>query len=368
MTTATKSRNRGPLGNINTPTETDNSKKWISGITQQTENANKHLNVQYIPLEQIELDTQNARNLSISIDLIKQCPKIDPSIVNDELIKEYEQVLLDFAVDCSDKEKLLDDYRSLVSLALSIQAPDKLINPITVYSDDMTFHVIAGHRRTLAHHLLGVDVIAAKILSSKPNNVELSIIQWKENDDREDLSLFDQISSLKRVIKTWKQENNSTISIRKLMNIINIKQTRAVWYLKVINSVEDNSLLNKAIQSGNLESLEIAYKIATIENQKEQQFLLQQIIDGNKLSYDVAKTSLSRQGKKYSSDLAAKINISGLTIKKKTNLNAVSKILNAALMAPELQSLKSELTGLDLDTKKGLMEAWVRLYSHFESI
>ena len=243
-----------------------NATKWTESIKNQLEDLDtESINTQYIRLDHIVLDPKNSRTISITVDEIKNGPKIPPGSFDELAQQTFQNIVAKYFDNDLKKEQKINDYLSLANFAASIKHPKNLINPITVYMKDMSFYLIAGHRRTLAHHMLGVERICAKIMDKEPTELDISVLQWGENQDRADLELKDQLTSLNRIVSLWENFNNKTITLNNMMSLLGLKKTKAVWFLKLYRC-KYISLLD-AINRGSITSIELAYKLACVDTE-----------------------------------------------------------------------------------------------------
>src|ERR1700722_8484328 len=155
-------------------------------ITRTLEIANNYageLSIEVLPLDKIELDPENNRELSLTLhDAMNGIDPADPEVV-----------------------KKKQDWKSLESLAKTI-LDDQLINPIFVYRYGNKCRLIAGERRTLASAIAGKKEIIARIANQRPVGTKLRVLQWIENNERVDLSLAERIASLEAIIKEYFNE------------------------------------------------------------------------------------------------------------------------------------------------------------------
>lgn len=253
--------------------------KWAASIEAQIGDVNKEdINTQYINLDQIMFDPENSRSLALSIDDVRNGPKLpkgDYDAVTQDAFKEYVE---EYFESSNNKSVKIDEYLSLANLAASIKTPENLINPVTGYMDGMKFRLIAGHRRTLAHYILDCPHISAKLLSNQPSPLGLSLIQWSENEDRENLSVRDQIKAVSRIINAWETENQKPISVSKLTTLISSKKTKSAWFLKLCKNTDAE--ISELIENDVLSSLELGYKIASIKNKDERASAIKDIRNG----------------------------------------------------------------------------------------
>lgn len=363
------SKTKIPLGTLSNVKEVEHSgsvlKKWNEGISQQKDIKSESLNVQMIPLSQIKLDPDNSRSINITLADVRNGPKLlSNSFVNDETEIEFKNKVELYFENHPNKEEKIVNYTSLAFFAASIGDPTKLINPITVYLEGMQFCLLAGHRRTLAHYIMGANKIAARIVSSQPNKYEHSLLQWKENKDREDLSLHDEIDNIRRVVGAWEEENEGVISVRKLMTVLSIKKTKAACYLSVTRSVMSDKKIFEAIKKGVLSSLELSYNICLMKNKQGRDDILNELLSGNKLSYKQAMARIKNQEITVLLPQKEKLSTSsnGLKIVKTTNIKAISKIIKLIIKSPEFKNHQHELAMIDTNTKPGILAAWQKIY------
>ena len=320
------------------------------------------------PYHKLNYNPQNARTSHLTLDEIIRGPKLDTGNFDEFSQKNFQTKLEAYFEKPRNRYQKINEYMSLAQLAASIGTPDNLINPVTVFLKDMDFYLIAGHRRTLAHLILGADGIIAKILAQAPNHFEHSLIQWKENKDREDLSLSDEIESIAKVISHWENVSGEKISVRKLMGILNLRKTKSANYLAVIKTIETDLLFQKAIATEKLTSLELAYNIASMTNPPARQEILQDLLAGIKFSYKQLMAKIKNpelsvrtpDTLKFSTDKSH-----GLTLSRKTNVVAIAKILKMVIKSPELRSFQLEFEKINLASKVGIIAAWEKIYQIF---
>ena len=152
--------------------------------------------VDLIPIDKLELDPENKRKMTLTLeDAIHGVRKNDP---------EY--------------EVKREDCKKLESLSKSITEGQQ-INPIFVYRYGNKCRLISGERRTLASALAGKTCIIARIASQKPSSTELKILQWVENNEREDLSLAEKIESLEALLEEYFKTNNNKLTAQLLSDL-----------------------------------------------------------------------------------------------------------------------------------------------------
>ena len=198
--------------------------------------------VDVIPVERLELDPENPRELHLEFnDVING---LADSAQHSEAFRVKQQEL-----------------NSLESLSKSIKNQG-LINPIVVYKHVNNYRLVAGERRTLASLLAGKRSIQARILPERPSTLNRFILQWAENIEREDLSLHERVSNIRSITEAYADENNkpmAKITAAELSQLIGISNSQASQYKLVLQASDE---LLEAIKSNNITNLDKAAFIA----------------------------------------------------------------------------------------------------------
>ncbi len=218
------------------------------------------LHVEFIPINRLETDPENPREFAISVDDIKH--GLNPT---DELI-----------------ERKRVELESIKSLCHSIKEHG-VINPIIVYKYQDKYRLIAGERRTLASIMAGKETIPASIHERKPKELNITLIQWIENNEREDLTLWEKILNIKAIIRAYTQENGKEggkISPKELSDLIGCSQPYAVSLSTVADAPEDVSSL---IQKNRIKSIDKATVLSRIKNHSLRQKAIKACLAGASL-------------------------------------------------------------------------------------
>ncbi len=194
-----------------------------------------------IALSRIEIDPNNPRDLTISPDDVRQgLQKTDP------------QYLL--------KKKELD---MLSSLSYTIKEKG-VLNPIVVYRHQEKYRIIAGERRYLASLIAKKDDIQARIIDGIPDELDIKILQWVENNEREDLILYERIQNIKTMLEAYQKKHQTVkISFQLIQELTGLSKSQASNYFILINTTSD---LLEAIKSNKVPS---AHKAVLIANEKD---------------------------------------------------------------------------------------------------
>lgn len=135
-----------------------------------------------------------------------------------------------------------------------------LINPILVYKDNDGYRLIAGHRRTLASILAKKSDIPAKILEAKPDDLQISQLQWIENIEREDLSLWERLCNIDKIVNAFKKIHIKTeITPTELATLLGCSLQQAINYNNISNS---SAKLKNLIKDNKIKSIDKAATIA----------------------------------------------------------------------------------------------------------
>lgn len=205
----------------------------LNSMFDSVKSNNSKLYVEFIPISKIKLDPNNPRNLLLNLDdVYKGLSKDD----------EY-----------YDKKKL--EKHNLESLAKSIQEQG-IINPITVYKFDESYCLIAGERRTLASILANKTDIPARVLETCPDQLSLSLIQWVENIEREDLSLSERLFNLEKILMAYANTNQKSfhkISPSEISKLIGCSLQQGVNYRHALDASEK---LKEYIKLGKIKNIE----------------------------------------------------------------------------------------------------------------
>lgn len=301
------------------------------------------LHIEIIPLRKISLDPDNPRDLAISFE---------------DLYGEISPTDIDFDRKNFDKE-------TLNSLTKSIKEQG-IINPIVVYKHNEQYRLIAGERRTLASIMAGKEDIPAKILTKKPDPLKLSLIQWIENIEREDLSLWERIRNLDKIVSAYAdniQKSSDQVTPTELSQLVGCSLQQAINYCHILNASDDLML---HIKSGEIKNIE---KAALIVNSPEeaQSALIQACINGATLS-ELKK--ISRESPK-TPDITAisknktttKINF-GFT----KNPETVKTIINVILEHKNFQHLSDKFNDVSWNDHRSVSIAFRQLIKLLEHV
>ncbi len=241
------------------PSKNTETKEAINRTLAIANNYAGELSIEILPLDKIELDPENARDLVLTLhDAIHGIEPTDPL-----------------------QEKKKHDWKSLESLAKTIR-DDQLINPIYVYRYGNKCRLIAGERRTLASAIAGKKEIIARIASERPIGTKLKVLQWIENNERVDLSLAERIASLEDIIKEYYVTNKENsmrgpITAKLLGDLTGMSLTQSRRYILILHAKPE---IKQAITDGKLDNIKLIELICSVEHVAYQKELLEAAISG----------------------------------------------------------------------------------------
>jgi ParB-like chromosome segregation protein Spo0J len=321
----------------------ENTRKWVTGVKHQMANTarQQNINVRYVPLSHIILDPDNPRQLDVTPEQVVTTNRLIPIqktwIDNDHDNDRDWWDAFATAIGQHLSGKALSDYLDLVLLALSVKSHDRLLNPITTYTDTNSseLKLIAGERRYLAHLILNETVIATRVLDHRPDQLEKDILQWEENNQRLNLSLYEQLVNLKRLLQGWEQQHQTKLSVRQMVVLAGVPRMTAHRYLSVIRS--SNTQLLEAIRSNQVTSLRQAADLASLSDTE-------------------IETMLQRPQAKQPPPL--------LKIKRMKDYTPIQKILQVAADHLGSKQLVNAIGELDLNSAEGVANGFEMLANH----
>lgn len=297
------------------------------------------LHIEVIPLRKIALDPDNPRDLLLSFEDL------------------YENLL---GTDAEKKRKSAEK-EALSSMAKSI-VEQGVINPVVVYKYGEQYRLIAGERRTLASILAGKTDIPAKVLTARPDQLKLSLLQWIENIEREDLTLWERLRNLEKILAAYAEKQGKTlaeITATDLSQLLGCSLQHGVNYRNLLNAPDN---LKGFIKSGDIKNIDKAAFI-TKSPKELQEELIQACIDGNTLAEMKKMTKEKRDIKSNHSSgrPATKINF-GSTASTKV----AKTILDCVMSNKSLEKYTAKLGNIVWDDHKSIAIAFRQLIKSLE--
>lgn len=321
-------------------------KEGLEDTIKAAENYGGQLRVEAIPLRKIELDPDNPRELMLALEDLPEGPQKSDAFY--------------------DKKKL--EKQSLETIAASIKN-EGVINPIVVYKFGEKYRVVAGERRTLASKLAGKSDIPAKILNAKPTELKLSILQWIENIEREDLTLWERLRNLEKIIVSYKQETNTSkmLTATEISRLLGCSLPHAMNYLLVLNA---DSEIRTAIQNNQLRNLEKAALIAKIETPATRGQALKACIEGASMNEikNMATIDKKIKNEKFLQISASKKGrqAQAINLGSTKNFEVARLLMNAVLNHSQYRHLETYFTALNWEDYSSVSRAFSQLIKVLE--
>lgn len=306
-----------------------------SGLRNTIQSASTNqgqLHYDMMSIDAIETDPENPRKLSIS--------KAD--------------IFSELSASDSDYEKKKVDLEKLHELAESIKRVG-VRNAIEVYKDGSIYRIISGERRYLATILLGMKSIPARI-NSKPDEFNLRYMQWVENINREDLSLWEKYNNLILMAGVYEKANNTSLTEKKLQELIGVSSIHAYRFFCLLKA--DTRIID-LVKSGKINNLKIVQELVTMKDKSA----VEQIIEWIKLSKNEI-TSLS----KYKLVAGKRAQAShSISLGKVTNTGIAKHLINIVLADSRLSKHQPKFTNIDWSSTKSISKAFKVLFKTLES-
>jgi len=166
---------------------------------------------------------------------------------------------IDAARDSIDPDKVRE-------LAESIRA-EGLLQPILVRPYDGRFEVVIGHRRYLAHRLIGE--VKIKSIVKELTDDEVFIIRSIENDQREDLNPIERAKNYKKLREKF------NFSTHQIAQKVGKSHQTVMRYLKLLEVPED---FQDALIKGKI-SMEVALCLVKIEDPDFRKYYFKAAVD-----------------------------------------------------------------------------------------
>lgn len=323
----------------------DLNKGFSETINAVTDHAGQ-VRFEIISLERIETDPENPRELAINPEEILRG-------LNNREDPEYK-------IKTEEYEKL--------SLLADTITKNGLINPVVVYKYGEKYRLVAGERRYLASLIAGKRNIQARILNEKPKNVNLRLLQWVENNEREDLSLKDRIGNLESIIKEYKQENPAVeITATLIKDLISISLPQSTYYLAIMNAPSD---VKNEVTAGRLNNLDKAAVLSKVKSEVVRKIALDACLNGYSLKQlkNLIEMEINLlENKTVIKTKNHRINSSSLIDLGKTkSLIVIKKIATAVLEHPEYHKYTKAFAPIDWNERKQAIAAFQKLVQLFE--
>lgn len=279
--------------------------KLGSALTETMTTSNEFkgkLRLEAIRISKVVLDSDNPRQLAITKEDVKNgVKKNDP---------EY--------------EVKIKELENLNSLSNSIKK-DGLLNAIVVYEDKGIFKLLAGERRTLAHILVGKERIPARILETKPSETQFAIMQWNENIERKDLTLWEKLLNLKKIFRT-KQPNQKEVE-----ETLGCGKTMAYNYSVLLKPM--NKRLKESLKSGVVNSINKFMSLRKLDENEIDELLY------NKPIEEATEKSIAKKAKNKTKRSTRGAKVKTISLGETKNVLVARTIYNALMKSQHMKKV-----------------------------
>jgi ParB/RepB/Spo0J family partition protein len=314
-----------------------NTEKWAGSVAAQVATAAgiKAIVAKTVPIDYILCDPENPRQLAVTKsqieDIAKQYPLAKDLLHIDEHTDWIEDYVSQVCQTYQLSGKAVGDLTSLVTFAATLKSADRLLHPIVVWKEESTFHLIAGERRLLAHVLLGESHIAARIVDQEYSREQIDALQWEENVQRQDMSLFERIEHVRKLLTAG--EGIALTSVTKLSKILGRSRAESQRYLAVLRYPSPD--LMAYIKEGKVSDLKAAAALAQLPiDELAQKFSGIKKQTSSRASIKLTDKSqlpqLTKILKAAAKQLSLEDQLDGLSFRKASDVNeAINRLLNA---------------------------------------
>ncbi|MEO8402866.1 MAG: ParB/RepB/Spo0J family partition protein [Gammaproteobacteria bacterium] len=284
----------------------------------------------------------------MSIDIIEPDPE-NPrklSITRDELFNGVNKLDMNY-------EKKIRELEALNDLAASIKKVG-IRNAIEVYKEDSKYKIISGERRYLAAILAGQKYVPARI-NQKLDELKLRYIQWVENINRQDLSLWEKYNNLVTMAAAYTKTNSNELNAEALKELLGVSDTQSYRYLCLLNAGSDVIAL---VKSGKLNNLKLIQEIASVKNKQARKQVLDDI--QNSVEGETTVNKFKKLKDKKSADK------SHISLGKVSNLHTAKYLAHTILRDSKLSKYQTKFGNVDWSSVKAVNKAFKDLLKTVE--
>lgn len=104
--------------------------------------------------------------------------------------------------------------------------------------------------------------IESRVFKSTPNDLDLKVIQWMENQARKDLSLYNKLMNVQAIRESYQLSHSKKLTAIKLSQIISCSRQYAQYYIGILN----NKVLIDAISQNKITTFMLARELIDIKS------------------------------------------------------------------------------------------------------
>lgn len=309
-------------------------------------NYSGELRYDVIPLKKIEVDPENPRDLIIGFeDVVSGIAENDPNIIRKK-----------------------QELESLKTISHSIKTQG-LLNPIVVYKYGEKYRLIAGERRTLASLMAEKNDIQAKILDTKPDSLKIRLLQWIENVERSDLSLWERISNLQLIALEYARKNNKAIAqinIKELCELIGCAKSQADKYKNLL--MVDETIID-LIKNNKIKNLDKAAFIASIQDKQIRTVVIEACLKG----MPITKLKFLAEEKNHKPATIITRNKPGrervrVDFGATKNINVAKLVVESLMSNPSLAHITDSINVVELNSYQAISDAFKLILERLEKV
>ena len=309
----------------------------ISETIRQGQDQSGDINVEFIPINRIEVDVENPRRTGFTFENINN---------PDQVIKE--------------NQNLLKIYEGLKFLADSIKSVG-IQQPIKVYRHRDKFRIAYGERRFLASIIAEQPTIPAWILHEKPKH--LRTIQYIENMQRAELTTWERIQNVQAILAESQLYAEEQITVTSLSELLGMSRSRASHYLVIINGPDD---VKTIIQNGAINNLEKGAYLSRIKSDIKRQSAAKLLLDGAEIKEidKMLEKSNQKEETPHSSTTHQRGRpVSRINLGQTTNVEIIRKIMASI---PISSGENQDYLSVDWNDLKSVTRHWKLFLKHLE--
>lgn len=358
----------------------DGMNKWLSGIQDQVSDISNQseldsdLEVRAVPISLIMIDKSNPRDLSVEPeDLLENLETIKlPAEAygdSDDWVEPY-KARIKSVFGGGDKAQ---DIIELAFFAAAIKSPRNIMSPICVWREETSFFIFAGERRYLIHYFFHSSHAVVRIWHEKPSQLDMKILQWQENHEREDLSIYENLVNIRQILDEWQKINeNKKMTVRNFAQLVSMGRSQAGQWLKV--SQCRHSGFDEALKGGLIGGIEPAYELACLNAEKLEHYV-ERICSGEKITKDVIHAETSSLDKNTKQAIQNNKNqnkpeknnrVTPIKFNTKANPKPVAFMIRAVAEKLEAEELLESLNEFDLEKPQDVTKALSLVFEYLE--
>jgi ParB/RepB/Spo0J family partition protein len=308
----------------------------IRSTIQSASNNQGQLHYDMMSLDAIETDPENPRKLLLTRD----------------------EILYGLNSTDSDYQRKLKERDALNELCESIKRVG-IRNAIEVYKDGLIYRIVTGERRYWAAILAGQTSVPVRI-SQKPNEFNLRYIQWVENINRKNLSLWEKFNNLLLIADGYKKSNHVEFDEGVLQSVLGISNIQAYRYYSLLQADEK---IIELVRLGKLNNLKIVQELVSMKDKGARGQIISWILSSKDEVTSLAKYRLSAGKKLPSSKLKEEQSIS---LGKINNLNTAKHLFEIVLSDIRLAKYRHIFQHIDWNSSKLITKAFKDLFKTIE--